>query len=182
MNNIFFGVLIFFIFIVLVIVLLCLMKEGSTGNQLREMFSQPLRNTSNNSFYVHDQPLTQQEKKDSLYSPFIIRPLEGVRLDYTRHCTHELYPKSSVHGKGEMGSPNAGVEAKYYAQRPLLNPDAYHKMLELLFNHINEKSQKNLPNFIREIQDLFIYQDQFSQGDTYSNVMKHILKIINQSK
>jgi len=182
MNNIFFGVLIFFIFIVLVIVLLCLMKEGSTGNQLREMFSQPLRNTSNNSFYVHDQPLTQQEKKDSLYSPFIIRPLEGVRLDYSGHCTHELFPKSSVHGKGEMGSPNAGVEAKYYAQRPLLNPDAYHKMLELLFNHINEKSQKNLPNFIREIQDLFIYQDQFSQGDTYSNVMKHIMKIINQSK
>lgn len=179
-NNIFFGVLIFFIFIILAIIMFCSMG-GLPGNQLREMFT-PSQNRHDNDFYVHDQPLTQQEKKDSLYSPFIIRPLEGVTLDYSGQCTHELFPKSSVHGKGEMGSPNAGVEAKYYAQRPLLNPDEYHKMLELLFNHITKKSQKKLPNFIREIQDLFIYQDQFSQGDTYSDVMKHIMKTINQSK
>lgn len=152
---------------------------GLPANQYREMFTP---SAQENVFYVHDQPLTQQEKKDSLYSPFIIRPLEGVTLDYSGQCTHELFPKSSVHGKGEMGSPNAGVEAKYYAQRPLLNPDEYHKMLELLLNHITKKSQKKLPNFIREIQGLFIYQDQFSQGETYSDVMKHIMKTINQSK
>lgn len=190
--NIILPVLIFFIFVITALILYYSMHNSG----IREMFgmyrgvigdrrsprSAAKPHSVRSSFYAHEQPLTNREKKDSLYSPFVIRPLESVTLNYSGNCTNELFPKASKSGKGEMGSPNAGVEAKYYAQRPILNPDEYHKMLDLLFNRINKKSQKNLPKFIRQIQELFIYQDQFSQGETYSDVMRHIMNAINQSK
>ena len=123
--------------------------------------------------------LTEKEKRDSLYSPIIIRPREINAQQYGGRCTNVLYPKANKLGKGEMGSPNASVEAKFYAQRPLLNPDQYYDMVEQMFETMRTQ-HKNIPDFINP--DLFVYQDEFSEGDTYSNVMKYIMKLINKAK
>jgi hypothetical protein len=131
--------------------------------------------------------LTKQEKVDSLYSPIIIRPREINSQRFNGKCTNELYPqgiriafkpKGLNIAKGYMGETNAKIGAQFYAQRPLLNPDQYYNMLQLLLDHINTKS--NVPDYIPK--ELFIHQDQFSQGNTFSNVMKFIMKRINTSK
>jgi hypothetical protein len=138
-------------------------------------------NHCNEHFYNFPDPigtLTQSEKNQSLYSPIIIRPREINAQVYKGKCTNPLYPMASKDGKGEMGFPNSKIEASFYAQRPLLNPDQYYKMIEQLFTTM--RKYKQLPKKINE--SLFIYPDQFSQGDTFSNVMKFIMKLINKSK
>lgn len=135
-------------------------------------------------FYDPIATLTPQEKQDSLYSPFIIRPREINAQRFSGRCSNELYPNGYHIGftnkvaKGEMGSPNASVEAQFYAQRPLLNPDQYYNMLSQMLKTVN--SYHNVPDFIPK--DLFIHQTEFSDGNTFSNVMKYIMKLINKAK
>lgn len=166
------------ILIVLIISILFVTVYGIGEYNCNETFkSIPLRDET--SFYSHDK-LSKAQKKDSLYSPFVIRPREINALEYSGQCTNELFPhQTSPSGKGEMGSPNAYVEARYYAQRPLLNPDQYYKLIENMLQYIRN-SYSNVPNSINK--ELFIHQDEFSEGNTYSNVMKFIMNIINQAK
>jgi hypothetical protein len=129
------------------------------------------------TFYAH--PMTKQEKLGSLYTPIILRPKENVSLKYNKDCPNQLYPaQTTSYGKGEMGSPNAKVEASYYAQRPILNPNEYERMLHLLFDAI--KDQSSVPASIEK--SLFVHQDEFCQDNCYPDVMAYIMKRINKTK
>ncbi len=135
-------------------------------------------------FYDPIGTLTKREKVDSLYSPFVIRPREINAQRFSGRCTNELYPNGYHIGftnkiaKGEMGSPDAYIEARFYAQRPLLNPDQYYNMLSQMLKTVN--SYHNVPDFIPK--NLFIHQTEFSDGNTFSDVMKYIMKLINKGK
>lgn len=132
------------------------------------------------------EPLTKTEKLDSLYSPFVIRPKETNYLTYTQNCPYQLFPEGNPDGKGEMGSTNAYLEAKYYAQRPLLTSEQYYDMVQELFDYMNNH-RKKMPKDIN--LNLYIYPEEFSQESDqsgqvsiYSDSMKYIMKLINDSK
>ena len=134
---------------------------------------------SSTLFYSHDK-LTPKEKRDSLYSPFVIRPREVASVKYGGNCRNVLFPLATPpHGKGIMSTPNAKVEASYYAQRPLLNPDTYYKMLDNLFRYIKKNYTKNPPNVDKS---LFIYSNSFCQRNCFTESMKFVMGIINSAK
>jgi len=126
--------------------------------------------------------LSTEIRANSLYSPIICRPPEHYGLEYSGRCTNELYPQqTSQYGKGEMAKPcKPSVEAKYYAQRPIINPNAYEKMLDSLLQSIQEP----LPAKIEEKHnpDNMSYPLEFCPDDCYTDVMKYIMKKINFAK
>lgn len=164
------GIIIFFLLLTIFLVF-----AFGIGECYKPIKNEPFVNSS---FFSH--PISQNEKLDSLYSPFVLRPRENNALKYTGQCTNELYPhQTSPSGKGEMGSPNPYVEARFYAQRPILNPNQYYQIIEQMLNFMN-KNYSKVPSNIDK--SLFVYQDEFSQQDSYSDVMKYIMKLINDAK
>lgn len=122
--------------------------------------------------------LSTELRANSLYSPIVCRPPEHYGLEYSGRCTNELYPQqTSPYGKGEMAKPcKPSVEAKYYAQRPIINPNSYEKMLDSLLQSIQEPvpGKYNTDNMIHPLE--------FCPDDCYTNVMKYIMEKINFAK
>lgn len=136
--------------------------------------TKPIRPEYTKSKFYLNQP-TKWEKVNSLYSPIICRPPEHSGLTYSGKCTGILYPKTpSPHGKGEMTAPcNPHIEAKYYAMRPLITSENYHKMLEILFKSITQEYEDKEEKW---------FQNEFCNSECYSDVMKFIMKQINTAK
>lgn len=122
--------------------------------------------------------LSSKVRANSLYSPIVCRPPEHYGLEYSGRCTNELYPQqTSPFGKGEMAKPcQPSVEAKYYAQRPIINPNVYEKMLDELLQSIQEPvpAKYNIDDMVHPLE--------FCPGDCYTNVMKYIMEKINFAK
>jgi len=128
-------------------------------------------------FTLYDANLSNHEKVDSLYTPIICRPPEQSGKTYAGQCTNELYPRqTSPYGKGEMTSPcNPEIEAKYYAQRPLIAPKTYHDMLTLLFRQMKDDVPNHIPkNNLR-------FPQEYCNDKMYSNVMKYIMRKLNKT-
>jgi hypothetical protein len=119
-----------------------------------------------------------REKAESLYTPIICRPPERYGKRYSGRCTNELYPKnSSPYGKGEFVGPcNPEILAKYYAQRPLISPDAYYNKLQELFNACIDKVPKDIP--INNIN----YPIAFCNENTEPKLMKFIKDKLAKAK
>lgn len=115
--------------------------------------------------------LTEFEKINSLYSPFIIRPPDIISRnscgDPTK--TGDLYTTT----KGAFPCKTE-VEGKYYAMRPILNPDTYQEMISILLESCVDKEDFD--------QTKYKYPNEFSTGDSYTNVMRFILDKLNKSK
>jgi hypothetical protein len=122
--------------------------------------------------------LSTRIRANSLYSPIICRPPEHYGLEYSGRCTNELYPQqTSPYGKGEMAKPcKPSIEAKYYAQRPIINPNSYEKMLNELLLSIQEPVPGKY-----NIDDM-THPMEFCPNDCYTDVMKYIMKKINFAK
>lgn len=183
-----FLILLISLFILVVVLYLVIKNCKGTSTELFTTIPNPNQERSTKmstaSFFSPDK-LSSYEKLQSLYSPIIIRPRENVSLNYTSECSNVLYPKAtSPFGKGEMGSPNPYVEAQYYAQRPILNPDTYEKLLDLLFNKMNEDAEIKKPpkNFD---STLFVHPTRFCQdnlcSDSKTGVLKFIMDLIRKT-
>jgi hypothetical protein len=127
--------------------------------------------------------VTPQIKFDSLYSPFVIRPIETVSQ---KPCTpNGLYVQTTNPSiKGDMGAPNLSVQAHNYAQRPILNPSQYEELLQKLFDYMNtnKKTINQLPPRTKQALRNFVYSDTFCPVDVFNQVMVYIMKTINESK
>jgi hypothetical protein len=123
------------------------------------------------------QPLSPEEKRESLYSPFVIRPLEHSGQRYGGECQNILYPlATSPYGKGEMAAPCCPEnEAKYYAQRPLIPPNSYHKKLKQLFRAMREKVPEDIP------KSNLRYPETFLDDHIYTSVMQYIMGRMNKT-
>jgi len=162
-----FGTLCFFVLVAILVVSVLLINK----NGLDSFKDIP-------HFFSH-QDLTEKEKRDSLYSPFIIRPPERNSLTFTPDG-NELFPlASSPFGKGEMGSPEAQIEAKYYAQTPLLNPGEYYNLLGQLFAKMRPDP---LPEKIKDTRENFIYQNKFCQAYKGKDLIRFVMNKINRAK
>jgi len=171
----------FFALLLVTIMFLLLLFYGSKTKYKKDSFTNSNKNNKDQesvaSFLDYNQPLSVNEKIDSLYSPIVCRPPERSGKIYGGQCTNELYPmQTSPYGKGMMVSPcNPEIEAKYYAQRPLLAPETYHEMLQLLFNQMQDPIPKKVPI------DILQYPQSFCNDKIYSNVMKFLMKKVKQT-
>lgn len=118
----------------------------------------------------------KEEKLNSLYSPIIWRPKDIYAHKYGGRCTNELYPKApSKMGKGEMAGPcKPDVAGKYYGMRPILSPETLQGMIGSIFSDITTTAPID--------DSKLIHQNQFCEGDSYSSVMKFVLRMINESQ
>lgn len=118
------------------------------------------------------------EKANSLYSPIITRPRDIYAHRYGDRCTNQLYPKAaSKYGKGEIAGPCCpDVGGRYYGMRPILTPEALQKMVKTLFEHVTQKVPSQVD------QNRLKYQNQFCDSDSYSEVMKYVIRRLNQGQ
>ena len=183
------------IYISLLILIAFLIATGFLCHNLKkpqENFTQKTINNNNHNdsdkrviakFY--ETPVTNLEKIDSLYSPFVTRPRDTVALKYNGNCTNELYPSSvSKFGKGEMSSPCCPeIPGKYYGMRPILTPEVYQDAIQSIFDKIeNGFTESKNSNTIEKAVTKLVHQNEFCNGESYSSVMKFIFDEINSYK
>lgn len=164
---------VFFIITMTVMYGICTKSENFKSENFKsENFKSKNFKNSVARFFTY--PLSKYEKINSLYAPIICRPPEHYARTYSGNCTNELYPKStSPFGKGEMSAPcNPEIEAKYYAMRPLLTPQTYNKMIQEIFSKISTRFS---------IEESTWYPNEFCNKNCYSNIMKFIMKNINEA-
>lgn len=120
--------------------------------------------------------LTPEEISNSLYSPIITRPKDIYAHSYGGNCTNELYPKSpSPHGKGEIAGPCCpDIGGKYYGMRPILTYEMIQDMVMEIYKHITDR----VPIDTTPLR----FQNEFSDGDSYTKVMRYILNRINKTQ
>ena len=114
--------------------------------------------------------LTESEKVQGLYAPIICRPPFNVHQPYDPPCEENA---NGLFSNQKMQTDcNPTVSAKYYANRPIVNPNDYHSLLEFLFNNVTDP-------FTMPTKDL-VHPQMFSESDDYSELMKFVMKKIDQ--
>lgn len=122
--------------------------------------------------------ITPIEKSNSLYSHIIYRPKDIYAHSYGGNCTNELYPKrSSPYGKGEIAGPCCpDIGGKYYGMRPILTYEMIQDMVMELYKHITDRVPSQVD------KKSLRFQNQFSDGDSFTEVMRYILGRINHTQ
>ena len=164
--------------IVIIVVIILIIAFGMIACQRTENFGNISVKRAPVKF-AHKNP-TGPDLENQLYSPFLMRPPDIVAPKYGGRCTNELYPEAtSSEGKGEMASPcNVDIEGRYYGMRPILSPDTTNAMIKGLFDKIVNDAV-SIPNVD---QSELKYQNQFCDANSYSDVMKYVLKQINETQ
>jgi hypothetical protein len=123
-------------------------------------------------------PVDATSNVPSLYSPFIIRPPDIISRKLTNKCSGNAYSaRTSNYGSGDMGQVCCPEnEARNYAMRPILTPDAYHSLIENIFTTIKDQVPKGL------ISKNLVNEHEFGNNDNFSEIMKFVIHKINQAK
>ena len=113
--------------------------------------------------------LSESEKVQALYAPMITRPPFYVHQPYIAPCEEG---KNGLFSNSKFQIDcDPEVSAKYYANRPIINPDDYHQLLEFLFKNIAEPFEMDTTTLV--------HSQMFSSGDDYSEIMKFVMNKIN---
>jgi hypothetical protein len=123
-------------------------------------------------------PVDATSNVSSLYSPFILRPHDIVSRKLTDKCSSNAYSaRTSNYGSGDMGKVCCPEnEARNYAMRPILTPDAYNSLIELIFKNIVDPVPTNI------VSKNLVNENEFGNNDNFSEIMKFVMYKINQSK